>query len=222
MREAIARARCVTAEAEIALVCRDLGWPLKPLDNAYQALHRHEDHANAAHARYLKARYLLLIGRLDEAESLIAAFDPAPLPPASRAAYELVNAGIAMRRMRVKASRAAPERASAIAHRTGIASLATEVESATQMLDVPCRQIGRDLLDVSGSLELAIDEQGQPNRRLLWVGPLDPMPTMRRQQQCVTRSQGDLAGLLGDPDPGSACQQRHPLGFRLVVPEPLG
>ena len=84
-KEAIARARCVTAEAEIALVCRDLGWTLKSLDAAYQALHRHEDYANAAHARYLKARYLLLIGRLDEAERLLAAFNPAPLSPASRA-----------------------------------------------------------------------------------------------------------------------------------------
>ena len=109
-REAIARARCVTAEAEIALVCRDLGWTLKPLDAAYQALQRHEDHANAAHARYLKTRYLLLIGRLDEAERLLAAFDPTPLSPPSRASFELVNVGIAMRRLRIKAARAALER----------------------------------------------------------------------------------------------------------------
>jgi tetratricopeptide (TPR) repeat protein len=117
-REVVARARCITAEAEIALVCRDLGWTPKALDGAYRVLQRHEDHANAAHARYLKARYLLLIGRLDEAERLLAAFDPAPLSPVSRAAFELVNAGIAMRRLRIKAARAALERASAIARQT--------------------------------------------------------------------------------------------------------
>src|SRR5215468_11101632 len=43
--EAIARARCVTAEAEIALVCRDLGWTVRRLDAAYQTLRRHKDHA---------------------------------------------------------------------------------------------------------------------------------------------------------------------------------
>src|SRR5262252_4842550 len=100
-KEAVARARCVTAEAEIALVSRDLGWPLKPLESARSLLERHGDHTNAAHARYLKTRYLLLIGRLDEAERLLANFDPAPLPPASRAAHELAVAGIAMRRLRI-------------------------------------------------------------------------------------------------------------------------
>src|SRR5207247_10789038 len=77
---------------------------LHPLHDALPIFHRHEDHANAAHARYLKARYLLVIGRLDEAERLLAAFDPAPLSPASRASFELVNAGIAMRRLRIKAA----------------------------------------------------------------------------------------------------------------------
>src|SRR5882762_1232049 len=52
-REAIARARCVVAEAEIALVSRDLGWPAKPLDAAQTALERNGDCANAAHAGYL-------------------------------------------------------------------------------------------------------------------------------------------------------------------------
>src|SRR5215204_299675 len=37
-REAVARARCVVAEAEIALVSRDLGWPAKTLDGARAAL----------------------------------------------------------------------------------------------------------------------------------------------------------------------------------------
>ena len=66
---------------------------------------------NAAHARTLEVRRLLLIGRLDEAERALAELDPAPLPPASRTAHELVVAGIAMRRLRTKAARAALARA---------------------------------------------------------------------------------------------------------------
>ena len=63
-REAVARARCVVAEAEIALVSRDLTWPAKALDAARATLEEHGDRVNAAHARYLEVRRLLLIGRL--------------------------------------------------------------------------------------------------------------------------------------------------------------
>ena len=110
-REAVARARCAVAEAEIALVSRDINWPVKALEMAHEALARHGDHANAAHAGYLKARCLLLIGRLDQAERFLVGFDPAPLPPASRAGHELVVAGIAMRRLQIEAACAALARA---------------------------------------------------------------------------------------------------------------
>src|SRR5260370_25284020 len=60
-KEAVARARCVVAEAEIALVSRDLGWPVKALDAARATLEAHGDRVNAAHARYLAVRRLLLI-----------------------------------------------------------------------------------------------------------------------------------------------------------------
>ena len=93
--------------------------------------------ANAAHGRYLKTRYLLLIGRLDEAERLLGGFDPAPLPLASRAAYELVVAGIAMRRLRIKAASAALARAAGAARQASIAPLLAEVESAALVLDTP-------------------------------------------------------------------------------------
>jgi len=71
-REAVARARCVVAEAEIALVTRDLGWPAKTLESAHATLARHGDVVNAAHARHLEARRLLLTGHLDAAERAIA------------------------------------------------------------------------------------------------------------------------------------------------------
>jgi hypothetical protein len=140
-KEAVARARCVVAEAEIALVSRDLGWPAKALDAARATLEAHGDRVNAAHARYLEVRRLLLIGRLDQAERTIAKLDPAPFPPASKAAHELVVAGIAMRRLHTKAARAALARAAHAARQAGIPALTAEVESASLVLDTPAARL---------------------------------------------------------------------------------
>ncbi len=140
-KEAVARARCIVAEAEIALVSRDLTWPAKALDAARATLEAHGDRVNGAHARYLEIRYLLLIGRLDQAERLLADFDPAPLPPASRGAYELVVAGIAMRRLRIKTARAALASAVRAARQARIPSLLAEVESAALVLRTPAARL---------------------------------------------------------------------------------
>jgi len=140
-KEAVARARCVVAEAEIALVSRDLGWPAKALDAARATLEAHGDRVNAAHARNLEVRRLLLIGRLDEAEHTLAELDPAPFPPASRAAHELVVAGIAMRRLRTKTARAALARAERAAHHAAIPALTAEVESASLVLNTPAARL---------------------------------------------------------------------------------
>jgi hypothetical protein len=140
-REAVARARCIVAEAEIALASRDLAWPVKALDAARATLEAHGDRVNAAHARYLEVRRLLLIGRLDEAERTLAGLDPAPLPPASRAAHELVVAGIAMRRLRTKAARAALDRAGRAARDAAIPALTAEVESACLVLNTPAARL---------------------------------------------------------------------------------
>src|SRR5512144_154710 len=88
-KEAVARARCVVAEAEIALVSRDLGWPTKELDAARATLEAHGDRVNAAHASYLNARRQLLFGHLDDAEQTLAGLDPANLPPALTAIHAL-------------------------------------------------------------------------------------------------------------------------------------
>jgi hypothetical protein len=139
--EAVARARCVVAEAEIALVSRDLGWPAKALDAARVTLEEHGDQANAAHARYLEVRRLLLIGRLEEAERTLAELDPVPLPPASRAAHELVVAGIAMRRLQTKTAGDAFARAERAACTAGIPALTAEVESASLVLRRPAARL---------------------------------------------------------------------------------
>jgi hypothetical protein len=140
-REAVARARCVVAEAEIALVSRDLGWPAKALDAARATLETHGDRVNAAHARNLEVRRLLLIGRLDEAERALAEVDFTPLPPASRAAHELVIAGIAIRRLRTEAARAAIARAEQAAHAAEVPALTAEVESASLVLNTPAARL---------------------------------------------------------------------------------
>lgn len=140
-KEAVARARCIVAEAEIALACRDLGWPAKMLDAARSTLEAHGDRLNAGFARYLEVRRLLLIGRLDQAERMLAALDPSLFPPASRTFHELVVAGVAMRRLRTKEARAALARAKRSAHQAGIPALMAEVESAARLLNTPAARL---------------------------------------------------------------------------------
>ncbi|HMF97436.1 MAG TPA: hypothetical protein VKE96_24215 [Vicinamibacterales bacterium] len=140
-KEAVARARCVVAEAEIALVSRDLGWSAKALASARATLDAHGDRVNAAHARHLEVRRLLLIGHIDEAERTLADLDASPFPPASRTAYELVVAGIAMRRLRTKAARAALARAARAARLARIPALTAEVENASLVLKTPAARL---------------------------------------------------------------------------------
>jgi hypothetical protein len=139
--EAVARAKCFVAEAEIALASRELGLSAKALDSARVTLEAHGDRPNATYARYLEIRRLLLIGHLEEAEHMLARLDPAPFPPALRAAYELVIAGIAMRRLQAQTARAAVARAQCAACHAGIAALTAEVERASLVLETPAARL---------------------------------------------------------------------------------
>ncbi|TDU31876.1 hypothetical protein DFR24_1260 [Panacagrimonas perspica] len=202
-REAAARARCVIAEAEIALVSRDLAWPAQALDAASTALLAHGDLRNAAHAQYLDIRRLLLIGRLDEAEQKLAAFDPEPLAVSSRASLELVVAGIAMRRLKTKAARAALDRARRCAQQARIPALMVEVDRAAQVLDTPAaRSIVRGeahllLLDdveaLFASKALVVDACRHVVRDARTVIPLEGRPVLFT-----------LARLLGEAWPQDA------------------
>jgi len=140
-KQVVARARCVVAEAEIALAARDLGWPAKALDAARATLESHGDRVNAAHARYLEIRRLVLIGRLEEAERLLVHVDPADLPAALRAAHELIVAGIALRRIRTKVARAALGRAERAARAARIPALMAEVEVAARSMQTPAARL---------------------------------------------------------------------------------
>lgn len=140
-KEVLARARCVLAEAEIALASRDLGWSPKALEAARATLLAHGDQINLAHARHLQLRRLLLIGRLDDAERMLAEVDPDPFPPALRTVHELVIAGIAIRRIRTDAARRALTRAERAAREAGIPALMAEVEGATLALNKPAARL---------------------------------------------------------------------------------
>jgi hypothetical protein len=143
-KETVSRARCLLAEAEIALVSRELGGIAKSLEGARATLEGHGDRVNAAHARHLEIRRLLLIGRLDEAERAAAHLDPVTLSPASRAAHELVVASLAVRRLRTEVARAALDRAARAARVARIPALAAEVASASLELEKPAaRRIAR-------------------------------------------------------------------------------
>jgi hypothetical protein len=140
-KDILARARCVVAEAEVALASRDLGFSLKTLDAARKTLDTHGDRMNAAHARHIQVRRLLLIGRVNEADHALAELDPTPFPPASRAVYELVVAGIALRRLHTGTACAALARAAHAAREAGIPALMAEVESAALLLDTPAARL---------------------------------------------------------------------------------
>jgi hypothetical protein len=140
-REPVARARCHVAGAEIALVLRDLGEPTHILAEARKTLDHRGDSVNSAHAGYLQARRLLLIGRLDEAQAILETLDPGIMSPASRAGAWLVAAGIAMRRIESGPAGAALEKAAMAAELACIASLIAEVRRAEEAFRAPAARL---------------------------------------------------------------------------------
>ena len=140
-RDSLARARCVLAEAEIALASRDLSGSLEMLKAARSTLIASGDRTNAAHAGYLEARGLLLIGQLDAAENVLDTVDIALLAPPSRVGRELVMAGIAIRRIKTRPAEDALERARRSAEMARIPALTAEVDHAGQALKAPAARL---------------------------------------------------------------------------------
>ncbi|HEV7576534.1 MAG TPA: helix-turn-helix domain-containing protein [Caldimonas sp.] len=152
--EALARARCVVAEAEVALAMRDLGGSPRALAAAAATLAARADHANALQARLIAARRLLLLGRLDEAAIALAGLDASGLAPSLAAVAELTAAELALRSLRMAAARAALDRASEAAGRARVPALAVEVEEARAALDRPAAR----RLFAGGAEVLRLDE----------------------------------------------------------------
>jgi hypothetical protein len=135
--EELARARCVVAEAEVALAMREFGGSLRSLASATAALEARADHGNALHARLIAARRLVLLGRLDEAAAALARLDSRGLPPALAAVAELTAAELALRSLRTGPAQAALARAHEAAERAGVPALLAEVAGAREALDRP-------------------------------------------------------------------------------------
>ena len=206
-REPLARARCVVAEAEVALAARDLGWPQKALDAARLVLAARGDQLNEAHARLLTVRRLLLIGRLDEAERALADLDLAALPASLRATGELASAGIALRRLQAQRAQAALKRAWTAAREAGITALAAEIENTARVLDTTAaRRIARgveqplrlhEIEALLASPVLVIDACRNTVRQRGTVIPLATRPLLFA-----------LARLLGEAWPGDVSRDR--------------
>ncbi|HTR59788.1 MAG TPA: helix-turn-helix domain-containing protein [Casimicrobiaceae bacterium] len=152
--EQLARARCVVAEAEVALAMRDLRSSPRTLAAASATLEAHADRANALHARLIAVRRLLLLGRLDEAASALTRLDARFLPPALLAVAELAIAEVALRSLRTARARAALNRAREAAERARVPALLAEVAEARSALDRPA---GRRV-DIGRDQSLRIDE----------------------------------------------------------------
>ncbi|MES2350841.1 MAG: helix-turn-helix domain-containing protein [Pseudomonadota bacterium] len=152
--EELARARCVVAEAEVALAVRDFGGSPRALASALAVLEAHADHANALQARLIAARRQLLLGRLDEAEATLTGLNGHSLPPALAAVAELAAAELALRSLRVAQARSALGRAHDAAERACVPALLAEVKEAQAALDRPA---ARRLL-AGGEQALRLDE----------------------------------------------------------------
>jgi hypothetical protein len=138
--EALAQARCVVAEAEVALAMRDLGssvQAVRTLTAAAATLDARGDHANALQARLIAVRRLVLLGRLGDAQAALTKIDARELPPSLAAVAELTAAELALRSLHTDAARAALSRAHDAAARARVPALMAEVAEARAVLDRP-------------------------------------------------------------------------------------
>ena len=152
--EELGRARCIVAEAEVALATRDLGGSPRLLATASATLEARGDRSNALQARLIAARRLLLLGRLEEAAAALARLDARAQPPSLEAVAALTEAELALRSLRIDAARAALARAYEAAHRARVPALLAEVGEARALLDRPAAR----RLQAGGEQPLRLDE----------------------------------------------------------------
>lgn len=229
-REAVARARCVVAEAEIALVSRDLSWSPDALATARASLLAHDDQVNAAHAATLSARRLLLVGEVDAAAEALAELVPERLPPAARAAHQLVTAGIAVRRLDIAVARAAFAGALAAARQARIPSLVAEIGIAARVMVEPvARLAGRQdagLLTLAGVAEvlasgtLVVDATRSVVRRAGTVVPLATRPVLFTLVRALAEAWPDdvhRARLIAAAFRGKEADESHRARLRVEI-----
>src|SRR5690349_7633950 len=216
--EALARARCVVAEAEVALAMRDLGGSPRALAAAAATLDAHADPANALQARLIAARRMLLLGRLHEATAALAQLDAQGLPASLAAVAELATAELAPRSLRIAPAQAAPARAHEVAGRARVPALLAEVAEARAALEHPAaRRLSRDgeealrlgevaALLASGALVIDACRHGLRTRDA-WL-PLTRRPVLFALARTLAEAWPDAAdreALIAD-----AFRTRHP------------
>ncbi|MGJ7500279.1 helix-turn-helix domain-containing protein [Variovorax sp. ZT5P49] len=152
--EVLSRARCIVAEAEVALAMRDLGGSPRTLTAAAATLEAHDDHANALQARLIAARRLLLLGRLDQASAALERLDARGLPPSLAAVAELSAAELALRSLRIGPAQAALARAHEAATRARVPALLAEVAEARAAFERPAAR----RIFAGGEQALRLDE----------------------------------------------------------------
>jgi hypothetical protein len=135
--EELARARCVVAEAEVALAMRDLSASPRTLAAAAATLEARADRANALQARLIAVRRLLLLGRLHDAGAALALLDARGLSPSLAAVSELATAELALRSLRTGPAQVALARAQDAANCARVPALLAEVAEARAALDRP-------------------------------------------------------------------------------------
>lgn len=204
--QAVARARCVVADAEVALVSRDLGPNTLTLDASADLLEQAGDRVNAAHARYLAIRHKILLGRLKDAERALERLDPMLLPPTLKASHCLVAATLALRRMQAGKALKTLSEAEHYAREAGIPALTAEVEAVRAGLDQPvARLMGREsdrllnlqeIEQVLGSGALVVDACRHVVRDSTRVIPMATRPVLF-----------ELVRTLGEAWPGDVARQ---------------
>ncbi|MDR3399747.1 MAG: helix-turn-helix domain-containing protein [Pandoraea sp.] len=135
--EALARARCVVADAEVALAMRDLGGTTRALQAAASLLAAHGDFPNAMLARLLIARRLLLLGKLDDAAQALHEAPSPNVPARHVAVYALIVAELALRTLRVADARDALIRAQTAASTADVPALSVEIENLNEAMGRP-------------------------------------------------------------------------------------
>lgn len=218
--EAVSRARCATALAEVALASREPRFASDAIEEAARLFARRGERGNAQHARLLLARRLLLLGRIAEAEDALARLDLRRAPPAIAALGALAAFDVALRRRRSRAAYTALARARDAARRAVVASLRAEVERAGSALELPAARLvtrggDRPLLlgeveDLFGPRRLVVDGC----RRAVILGQTSVSLTRRPVLFALARA-------LAEAWPGEATREalvRAAFGARAATP----
>lgn len=202
----VAQARCVAAQAEIALECRELGTAGQRFEAALPLLEAAGDRGNAWFCRLQLARRLVLLGRLDEAGGALVQLRRRGLPSRMHALLELLAADVAVRRLRPDDASVALRRALAAARASGIPALAADVRRAHDALAAPVGRLVdrgaerlvalRDVARLVGSTDILVDSC----RREIRQGTT--AVSFRRRPVLLA-----LAATLGEAWPGDATRE---------------